>query len=141
MINLVGTMFESESSAGIAGTAVQSEILKDGGRLQRERRTVAAMIRVYCRARHGHRAELCAECRDLLDYASLRLDRCRFGAEKPTCANCPVHCYPRQRRDQIKTVMRLAGPRMLWHHPILSLRHWIDGLTSRSNRAAHPGRE
>jgi hypothetical protein len=24
--------------------------------------------------------------------------------------------------------MRFAGPRMLWTHPILSLRHWLDGF-------------
>jgi hypothetical protein len=28
----------------------------------------------------------------------------------------------------MKTVMRYAGPRMLWRHPILSLRHWLDGF-------------
>jgi len=25
-------------------------------------------------------------------------------------------------------VMRYAGPRMVWQHPILSLRHWFDGF-------------
>jgi uncharacterized protein (DUF2249 family) len=39
-----------------------------------------------------------------------------------------VHCYQRDRRDQIKNVMRHAGPRMIWHHPILSLGHWLDGF-------------
>ena len=48
--------------------------------------------------------------------------------EKPTCANCPVHCYQRVRREQVKVVMRYAGPRMLWQHPILSLVHWLDGF-------------
>jgi hypothetical protein len=24
--------------------------------------------------------------------------------------------------------MRYAGPRMLWEHPLLSLRHWLDGF-------------
>jgi hypothetical protein len=28
-------------------------------------------------------------------------------------------------------VMRVAGPRMLWHHPLLALAHWRDGLLSR----------
>jgi hypothetical protein len=87
---------------------------------------MVAMIRIYCVGHHG--AELCAECRGLLDYAGVRLKRCRFGTEKPTCANCPVHCYQRVRRDQIKVVMRYAGPRMLWHHPLLSLHHWLDGF-------------
>jgi hypothetical protein len=98
-----------------------------GTRLLREWRTMAAMVRCYCRGRHGADG-LCDECQGLLDYATLRLERCRFGAEKPTCANCPVHCYQRDRREQIKVVMRYAGPRMLWQHPIMSLRHWLDGF-------------
>jgi hypothetical protein len=61
-------------------------------------------------------------------YASVRLDRCRFGAAKPTCAHCPVHCYQRDRRAQMRVVMRYAGPRMLWRHPLLSLGHWWDGF-------------
>ena len=32
------------------------------------------------------------------------------------------------RREQVKTVMAYAGSRMLWSHPILSLRHWLDGF-------------
>ena len=101
-------------------------------RLVREWKTVAAMVRCYCRDHHASTADLCPECQGLLDYATLRLDRCRFGAEKPTCANCPVHCYQRDRRDQMKMVMRYAGPRMLWQHPILSLRHRLDGFRKAS---------
>jgi hypothetical protein len=97
-------------------------------RLAREGETMAAMVRCYCRDLHGTGAALCPVCQGLLDYAAVRLDRCRFGAEKPTCANCPVHCYQRDRREQMKAVMRHAGPRMLWRHPVLSLRHWLDGF-------------
>ena len=89
---------------------------------------MVAMVDCYCRNLHRHAGELCPECQGLLDYATLRLDRCRFGADKPTCANCPVHCYQRDRREQMKAVMRHAGPRMLWRNPWLSLRHWLDGF-------------
>jgi len=85
-----------------------------------------AMVRCYCLTRHQTGSALCGECQDLLNYASRRLERCRFGEDKPTCARCPVHCYQRQWRDQIKTVMRAVGPRMVWRHPILSLFHWLD---------------
>ena len=61
------------------------------------------------------------------DLAGVRLERCRFGEEKPTCANCPVHCYQRDRREQARVIMRHAGPRMIWEHPLMSLRHWLDG--------------
>jgi hypothetical protein len=97
-------------------------------RLAREWRTMQAMIRCFCRGKHGTAKGICAACRELQDYAQLRLERCRFGPEKPTCAKCPVHCYQRSRREEIRDVMRYAGPRMLWEHPILSLRHWLDSF-------------
>lgn len=96
-------------------------------RLAQEWETIAAMISCYCRDHHSTGATLCPECQGLLHYASVRLERCRFGAEKPVCAKCPVHCYQPARREQVRAVMRYAGPRMLWRHPILSLRHWLNG--------------
>ena len=106
----------------------EREVIAASSRLQREWKTVAAMVRFYCRDHHDPEANLCPKCQELLDYAGLRLDRCRFGHEKPTCARCPVHCYQKTRREEMKAVMRYAGPRMLWEHPILSLRHWVDGF-------------
>jgi hypothetical protein len=97
-------------------------------RLAREWRTMAAMVRIFCRDHHRSGSGPCAECRRFLDYAGVRLERCRFGAEKPACVNCPVHCYQCERREQARTVMRYAGPRMLWEHPLMSLRHWLDGF-------------
>ena len=94
-------------------------------RLEREWKTVLAMLRIYCRGHHE--AALCGDCRELRDYVRARLERCHFGEERPTCAKCPVHCYQRDRRAQIKLVMRHAGPRMLWEHPWLSLWHMLDG--------------
>ena len=128
----------------VTGTRLQLPLnISASRRLVREWKTMAAMIRCYCHDHHDATAgRLCPECRGLLDYATLRLDRCRFGAGKPTCANCPVHCYERNRRDQIKTAMRYAGPRMLGRHPILSLRHWLDGFRKApplNNEAAHAG--
>ena len=95
-------------------------------RLAREWQTIAAMIRCYCRGHHATTTMLCLECQGLQDYAAVRLERCHFGSEKPTCVKCPVHCYQPARREQVRVVMRYAGPRMLWQHPILSLRHWLD---------------
>jgi hypothetical protein len=96
-------------------------------RIGRERRTVTAMIRLYCRGRHGSGGELCPSCRELHAYAMARLDCCPFGVEKPTCAKCPIHCYRPEMRERIREVMRYAGPRMLLRHPVLALRHQLDG--------------
>ena len=95
-------------------------------RIAREKRTIEVMVTIYCRAHHGAAGELCADCREVLDYAWRRLDRCPFGAEKPTCANCPIHCYKPAMKAKAKSVMRYAGPRMCYRHPLLALRHWLD---------------
>jgi len=96
-------------------------------RLLREQKTVSAMLGCYCRGMHGGRGPMCDECRSLLDYATTRLERCRFGGAKPVCAKCPIHCYQARRRAQMQQVMRYAGPRMLWRHPLLAIRHLLDG--------------
>ncbi len=99
--------------------------------LDRHRRlelaTIEAMFGVYCRDRHGDAPDRCDECAPLLDYATRRLMRCVFGAGKPTCANCTVHCYTDVMRVPIKEVMRYAGPRMMWRHPYLAVRHVLAG--------------
>jgi len=97
-------------------------------RRAREFKTIAAMLRMYCRAHHGsERAALCPDCAQLHDYARRRLERCVFGETKPTCANCTVHCYKPAMRERVRVVMRWAGPRMLWRHPVLAVRHMLDG--------------
>ncbi|WP_420213628.1 nitrous oxide-stimulated promoter family protein, partial [Klebsiella pneumoniae] len=42
------------------------------------------------------------------------------------CKQCPVHCYQPAKREEMKQIMRWAGPRMLWRHPILTIRHLLD---------------
>lgn len=97
-------------------------------RRTREFKTIAAMLRMYCRVHHAAKgASLCHDCAALHDYAQRRLERCVFGDAKPTCARCTVHCYKAAMREQIRQVMGWAGPRMLWRHPVLALWHVIDG--------------
>jgi hypothetical protein len=93
------------------------------GRLARERRTIDAMIGIYCRDVHRSTPESCAACGGLRAYARERLVKCPFGLDKPTCLNCTVHCYHGEMRERVRVVMRHAGPRMLLRHPILTLRH------------------
>lgn len=94
----------------------------------REYKTVAAMLRMYCRSHHGAgNAGLCRDCLELHNYARRRLQRCLFGEAKPTCANCTVHCYKASMRERVREVMRWAGPRMLWRHPVLAVWHMVDG--------------
>ena len=74
---------------------------------------------------------LCPQCQELLTYAHKRLERCKFGNEKPSCTRCPVHCYKPSMRQQIRQVMRYSGPRMLLHNPVLAIRHLWDFLMSK----------
>ena len=98
----------------------------DQRRIVREKKTVAAMMQVFCKAHHRSEQRLCQECADLLAYAECRLDRCPFAADKPTCAECPIHCYKPAMRDRIRAVMRFAGPRMMLRRPVLAIRHLLD---------------
>ena len=107
--------------------------------IEREKRVVGQMIGLYCRAHHGGAKPLCPSCAQLHAYACRRLDMCRFGADKPPCEVCPVHCYARDYRARIREVMRYAGPRMLFVHPLETLRHlW---RRRRSRRGVAPIRK
>lgn len=97
-------------------------------RIIREKKTVEAMIQIFCHNIHQTKKELCHECRKLSVYAHARLNKCHFEAKKATCANCRIHCYKPVMRERIKDVMRYSGPRMTYRHPILALYHFLDGL-------------
>ena len=91
-------------------------------RIDKEKRVVEVMIRLYCRKKEGN-SELCPECRELLDYALLRLSRCKFGEKKTSCKRCPIHCYKPDMRQRMREVMRYSGPRMLFYEPLEAIRH------------------
>lgn len=39
------------------------------------------------------------------------------------CSFSKVHSYTTVKREQIREVMRYAGPRMLLHKPVMAIRH------------------
>jgi predicted amidophosphoribosyltransferase len=95
--------------------------------MDRERRTVEVMIDLQCHDRHGTSNGLCPECDALRDYARERLKMCPYQEGKTTCAKCPTHCYKPAMREQIRAVMRYAGPRMPVRHPLMTVQHMLDG--------------
>lgn len=127
---------------------------------EREQEIVSQMIALYCKGNHSaHRSvslrerggemrqmregaalrergsgewwDLCPECAELEAYAHARSERCPFMEEKTFCSNCTVHCYRPEMRERIRTVMRYAGPRMLFHHPVMAIRHMIESQRER----------
>ena len=104
-------------------------IFSKKNRLERERRTIRLMIELYCQKKHPSAkagSRLCPACQQLADYSLQRIEHCPFKDNKPTCAKCTVHCYKPAMREQVRQVMRFAGPRMLLYHPVLAIAHLLD---------------
>lgn len=97
---------------------------KNGKHIEEEKKIAGQMIRLYCKKHEGNQ-ELCPSCQELLEYAYHRLDRCKYGEEKPTCQKCPIHCYKPEMKERIRKVMRWSGPRMILYHPITSIKHLL----------------
>lgn len=91
----------------------------------KERQIMAQIIEIYCCGKKHSPGDgrLCDSCTQLLVYANKRTENCPYMAKKTFCSKCPAPCYSPDMRIQIKAVMRYAGPRMLFHHPIMVFRH------------------
>ena len=99
-------------------------------KLNREAKTIQIMIRVYCHNLHNNGTVLCNDCRELAVYAAKRLEKCPYQENKPTCKKCPIHCYSSTMKERIALVMKYAGPRMIFRHPVLALFHFLDSRSA-----------
>ena len=69
--------------------------------IDREKRTIAFMIRLYCRH--------------------------RLHQQEPSeCKRCPCHCYAPEQRERVRQIMRWTGPRMILYAPLEVLRHLLN---------------
>lgn len=93
-----------------------------------EKEIVFEMIKLYCAKKHKYKNGLCPECKELNEYAVKKTEKCPFMETKTFCSNCKVHCYNKEMREKIKRVMSFSGPRMIFHHPILAIRHLMLSL-------------
>jgi hypothetical protein len=100
--------------------------MKDSARISREKKTIKIMIEMYCHANHNNTADMCGECNRLYDYALSKIDKCLFHEQKPVCGKCLVHCYKPEMGEEMRSIMRYSGPRMLLSHPVLGIMHIID---------------
>jgi hypothetical protein len=90
-----------------------------------QEKLVSDMIHFYCMKVHLTKNGLCDSCKDLNDYAQLRLIKCPYGKGKPVCSNCKIHCYKKDYKERIKEVMRFSGPKMIYHKPIAGIKYII----------------
>ena len=96
-------------------------------RIEQEKQTIRKMVALYCR--HHLKQDTVPEEYELLaEYACQRLDHCQFGENKKSCKKCPVHCYTPQKRQQIREIMRWAGPRMLFYAPKDTVVHILHSI-------------
>ena len=91
--------------------------------LEKDRKTLEAIGRIYCQAHHeGPRdaAGLCPSCRGTVDDTLARTTSCPYG-HQANCQDCDIHCQRGEARDRIREIMRYAAPRMLLRHPLMTL--------------------
>lgn len=104
-----------------------------GTKRQNEKDVVELMIKIYCRRKHKNHNGLCSDCRELLEYASKRIDKCPYMETKTFCNSCKTHCYSSEMRGKIKLVMKYSGPRMLLHRPLIAIKHLLTTLFQSQN--------
>jgi len=103
-------------------------------RRERESVIVQVMIKMYCQENHSSEESLCTDCSALSAYAEKRILSCMYGEIKPVCKVCQVHCYSPQMREQMRLVMRWAGPRMIFRKPFFAVMHMIDNFTASKSK-------
>lgn len=87
----------------------------------KEKELLTIMISIY---EKGHQQDLS----ELKEYVFKRIDCCPRKEEKTFCSSCPIHCYQKKYRDQIKEVMKYSGKRMLFKHPLITIKHLINTI-------------
>ena len=93
---------------------------------ENEKRILERMIFLYCSKKHHPTNGLCPGCEALRSYALVRLVRCPFKEDKNACKDCMAHCYQKDKRIEIRKVMKFSGPRMLFYYPFDFIRHFLN---------------
>lgn len=92
-------------------------------KIDKEKDIVKIMVMMYSKGHDKIPYEKNEELKKLYAYCQARLERCPYKEKKSFCSNCKIHCYEKNKRQQIKAVMKYSGPRMLFKHPILLIKH------------------
>ncbi len=76
--------------------------------LKKDLKIIEKFTQVYCRYHHQPENQLCNECRDFLEYARTRREKCPYDP-KPKCKECPTHCYKPDYRQKMREIMKFSG--------------------------------
>ena len=105
------------------------------GRLDREYRTMHCMVQIYCADHHATAGgALCGECGEFLGLRAAPAREVPVRRRKAGLRQVPDPLLQAAQREQARSIMRYAGPRMVLRHPWLSLTHMLDKL----RRVEHP---
>lgn len=96
--------------------------------IQREKKMVEAMVKIFCQNHYNTKNSLCPKCVDLRDYIMKRLENCRYKEKKPVCGRCGLKCYNNEFKDSTEKMFMYSGPRMFFKHPILGIHHICDAF-------------
>src|SRR6056297_90918 len=96
-------------------------------RLEMEKKVLRKMVHIYCRGNHSKNSP-CSECMEVINYGLNKIDSCIYGINKPFCSKCTIHCYEENMKKKVKDIMRYSGPRIIFYHPIISLKHFLSSI-------------
>lgn len=95
----------------------------------KEKKIIFLMVEIYCRENHRKNRvvskTLCDDCKKLLEYSYMRIDNCRHMKDKTFCSKCLTPCYNPEMKEKVKAIMKYSGPRLLFHHPIEVIKHFL----------------
>ena len=96
-----------------------------------EYKIIKQMVRVYCEKNHHTKDYLCEDCQKLVEYSQLRIINCPHKENKKFCSGCKTHCYKKEMKQKIKTVMKFSGPRMILYNPLIVIKHMFFTLKNK----------
>ena len=104
---------------------------------EQDKLTLEAIGRIYCKAHHStaekDTAGLCAECRETINNALARTERCPYG-HSGNCQDCDIKCNRGEQQIRIKEIMRYAAPRMFVTHPVMAANYVRKKLRSKRKK-------
>lgn len=89
--------------------------------VDQEKELIEVMIKIYEDGNH-------VDLSELKNYSFRRIENCPRKKEKTFCSSCPIHCYQKIYRHKIREVMKYSGKRILFKHPLLTIKHLINTL-------------